>query len=440
MPSRGPRYARRWLVAVVVILLLVGCTVAVLLLRAPKNVSHPDVSFTSPSVTTTTGTTKTTAKAPPPPPPFVWPMFGYDAARTRAFTGDPDLTPPLRVAWKFGGNALLEFPPVIDGDTLYFEDDGATAKAVDIVTGKQRWKTHLGTLSAATPAIASSLGLIIVPTLSDTGSSPGDGRIAALSMATGRVVWSRPLPYGGESSPIVAGRTVYFGDQDGTLYALAARTGKVDWTYQASGAIKGGPALVDGILYFGDYAGRAYAVRAADGDQVWAVSTGGSDFGFGSGNFYSTPAVAFGRVYMGNTDGFVYSFAAGTGQLAWATSTGDYVYASPAVADVPGLGPSVFLGSNNGDFYAFTARSGAIEWTHPSGGRISGSATIVNGVVYYSTLGTRTTTGLDAATGRTLFSFPDGAFTPVVADRSAIFLDGYDVIYELLPAGRRSAR
>jgi outer membrane protein assembly factor BamB len=100
----------------------------------------------------------------------------------------------------------------------------------------------------------------------------------------------------------------------------------------------------------------------------------------------------------------------------------------------------VFLGSYNGDFYAFNARSGAIEWTHPSGGRISGSATIINGVVYYSTLGTRTTTGLDAATGRTLFSFPDGAFTPVVADRSAIFLDGYDVIYELLPAGRRSAR
>ena len=39
---------------------------------------------------------------------------------------------------------------------------------------------------------------------------------------------------------------------------------------------------------------------------------------------------------MGNTDGFVYSFAARTGQLAWATETGAYVYASAAVADIPG--------------------------------------------------------------------------------------------------------
>ena len=92
--------------------------------------------------------------------------------------------------------------------------------------------------------------------------------------------------------------------------------------------MKGGPALANGVLYFGDYSGRAYAVSAATGHQVWASNTNGADFGFGSGNFYSTPAVAFGRVYMGNTDGRVYSFSAKTGQLAWATGTGAYVYAS----------------------------------------------------------------------------------------------------------------
>jgi outer membrane protein assembly factor BamB len=342
----------------------------------------------------------------------------------------------LHRGWRFGGNALLEFPPVIYGNTLYFEDDGATAKAVAVASGKQRWATHLGTLSAASPTVAAHQGLLIVPTLADSGNSPGNGRIAALSLKTGHVVWSRPLPSGSESSPIVGGGTVYFGDQAGTLYALNVRTGRREWSYQASGAIKGAPALVGGILYFGDYAGRAYAIRASNGRQVWAVSTSGSDFGFGSGNFYSTPAVAFGRVYMGNTDGFVYSFSAATGALAWATNTGSYVYASAAVADIPGLGPSVFLGSYNGDFYAFNARSGGIEWTHPAGGKISGSATIVNNVVYYSDLGSRTTAGLDARTGAQVFSFPDGAFTPVVANPNAIFLGGYNVLYELLPSSR----
>ncbi len=109
---------------------------------------------------------------------------------------------------------------------------------------------------------------------------------------------------------------------------------------QGRGAIKGGPALVGGVLYFGDYSGHAYAVRAVNGHQVWAVGTDGAHFGFGSGQFYATPAVAFGRVYMGNTDGRVYSFGARTGALAWATGTGAYVYASAAVADPKGLGPT----------------------------------------------------------------------------------------------------
>jgi outer membrane protein assembly factor BamB len=136
---------------------------------------------------------------------------------------------------------------------------------------------------------------------------------------------------------------------------------------------------------------------------------------------------------MGNTDGRVYSFAARTGQLAWATGTGAYVYASPAVADVPGLGPTVLLGSYDGKFYAFNAQSGAVRWAHPSGGRISGSATIIGNVVYYSDLGSKSTIGLDVSSGRQVFAFSDGAFNPVIADDSAIYMSGYGEIYQMLP-------
>jgi outer membrane protein assembly factor BamB len=174
-------------------------------------------------------------------------------------------------------------------------------------------------------------------------------------------------------------------------------------------------------------------VNPTTGHQIWAASTSGAAFGFGSGNFYSTPAVAYGRVYMGNTDGRVYSFAASTGQLAWATGTGAYVYASPAVADVPGIGPTVYEGSYDGHLYAFDARSGAIRWKHAAGGRISGSATVVGSIVYFSALGRRDTLGLDARTGKQVFFFPDGAFNPVVCDDTTVYLTGYSMLYQIIP-------
>jgi outer membrane protein assembly factor BamB len=383
-------------------------------------------------------TVTTTPKKPPVVDNFSWPRYGYDAGRTHFLPAAKVPEPPLHVGWTFEDYALLEFPPVIDQNTLYLLDDDGSAKAIDKRTGRKLWETKVGTLAAASPALGIPQGLMYVALLSTNASAeqtqaPGNGLLAALSMKTGKIVWSKPIPAGTESSPLAWANSLYFGDQSGTLYSLNAATGKLNWTYQASGAIKGGPALSNGVLYFGDYEGRAYAVNASNGDQIWAVNTNGADLGFGSGNFYSTPAVAFGRVYMGNTDGRVYSFAKSTGQLAWATGTGAYVYASAAVADVPGLGPTVYLGSYDGNFYAFNAQSGAIRWTHPAGGKISVSATIVGNVVYYSDLGSRSTAGLDLRTGRQVFGFPDGAFNPVVADAGAIYLSGYSKLYEMLP-------
>lgn len=427
MSSPGSRPTlRRVLIAVVVLLVLAaGGVVAFVLLHKPGNVSNPNVEFTHPKPT-------------PAGPLFDWPTYGYDAARTRYFPSGTNLDPPFHVGWTYEDFALLEFPPVIYGHTLYLVDDDGSAKAIDARTGHKLWERKVGVLAAASPAVGATQGMVFMPVLSTNSHSPGNGRFVALSMKTGQIVWSHPVPAGTESSPLVSGNSVYFGDQSGAVYSLSTANGQVNWIYHASGAVKGGPALADGRLFFGDYAGRAYALNPANGHKIWAVATNGAEFGFGSGNFYATPAVAFGRVYMGNTDGRVYSFAETNGTLAWATSTGAYVYASPAVADVPGIGPTVFEGSYDGRFYAFNAQTGAIRWSHPSGGRISGSATLLGHIVYFSTLGLKTTTGLDARTGHQVFFWRDGAFNPVIADNSTVYLTGYSKLYEMIPANART--
>jgi outer membrane protein assembly factor BamB len=431
-PARRPR-RRVLLVGLLVALLLGGGAALFLALAKPGDVSHPSVEFTAP----------TTATQPPPKPQpkdtFLWQTYGFTPARTRDFSDAPrNLRPPLHRGWTYRGGALLEFPPVIDGPSLYVLDDDGIVTAIDKLTGHVRWTHKLGGLAAASPAVGD--GNVYAVALNGLGGS-GTGRVAAYGPRTGHVIWARDLPARAESSPLLHNGTLYFGSEDGTVYALDAKNGHTRWKYQAGGAVKGGPALADGILYFGDYSGHVHAVRAHDGHEVWSVGTNGARFGFGSGQFYSTPAVAFGRVYLGNTDGRVYSFAAHSGKLAWATGTGAYVYSSAAVADVRGVGPTVFIGSYDGTFYAFDARSGTVRWRFSAGAKISGSSTVVRNVVYFSDLQPGNDTyGLDVRTGRKVFFWPDGAFNPVVADTRAIYLAGYGNLYELLPAAPHRPR
>ncbi len=423
-PGSARRRRRGPLLAAAVVLLLAGGAAAFVLLRAPGDESHPDVEFTAP-------------KPLPPSRPrdtFRWPYYGYDAARTRYFPSSPRLRPPFRRIWSYRGVALLEFPPVIDGPKLYWLDDKGFVLAVDKRRGKVRWKKHLGALAAASPAVGQ--GRVFVVLLVGK-QGPGRGRVAALSERTGRVLWSHDLASRAESPPLLTRHGLYFGSEDGTVYALDPRTGRRRWTYRAQGAVKGGPALSGGNLYFGDYSGHAHAVRARDGRELWNVGTSGARFGFGSGNFYATAAVAFGRVYLGNTDGRVYSFAAHSGRLAWATRTAGYVYSSTAVADVPGLGPTAYVGSYDGSFYALDARTGQIRWTHSAGGKISGSPTLVGSIVYYSNLAAKSTAGLDARTGKQVFSFRQGSFSPVITDGKRVFLVGYADLFAVTPRGRR---
>jgi outer membrane protein assembly factor BamB len=152
------------------------------------------------------------------------------------------------------------------------------------------------------------------------------------------------------------------------------------------------------------------------------------------GTFYSTPAAAYGRVYVGATDGKLYSFGAASGKLRWSHGTGGYVYSSPAVWE-----QRVYAGSYSGRFFCFDAATGDVRWRFKANGPISGSPTIVAGVVYFATL-KRRTYALDARTGRQLWTYPDGKYTPVVADGQRVYLVGYARVYGMVEQLRRGPK
>jgi outer membrane protein assembly factor BamB len=362
------------------------------------------------------------------PSRFAWPLYGYTKNHTRFFPASASLRPPFRTVWAHGGNALLEFPPVMFGNRIFQLGDDAVIHAIDKYTGVALWSRRLGALSASSPAVS---GNTVYATVLSRSPGAQAGRVVAMSTTDGRIRWSRNLPSRCESSPLLDKGKLFFGSQNGTVYALNARTGSVLWTYHAAGAVKASPSLSNGVLYFGDYSGELQAVRESNGRRLWASGSGGALLG--SGTFYSTPAIVYGRVFLGNTDGRVYAYDAASGKLDWAVQTGAYVYASPAVANAPGLGPTIYLGSYDGTFYALDARSGRIDWEYHAGGRISGSATVIGRIVYFADLGAHRTTGLGISTGKVVFSMSTGSFDPVITDGHYLYLTGNTGLYALAP-------
>jgi hypothetical protein len=58
---------------------------------------------------------------------------------------------------------------------------------------------------------------------------------------------------------------------------------------------------------------------------------------------------------------------------------------------------------------------------------------VIAGRVYFATLAGRTY-ALDARSGALLWTFPDGKYSPVVADSKRLYLIGYARIYGLVPS------
>jgi outer membrane protein assembly factor BamB len=366
------------------------------------------------------------ARPRPKEPGVFWPMYGYDSERQRAPTAFK-LRPPFRRIWAFTANDLLEFPPVIAYGRLFFTSNSGKVFALSSRYGRRAWIYRSRRCAAASPAVHDH---VVFQTFlnrppCNSGQSPNaiDGEVIALSTRHGTVKWRAAIGPS-ESSPVVANGLVYVGDWRGTVSALDERTGKPRWRFAAGGRVKDAPALTGRRLVFGSYDGHVYAVNALTGKLLWKAAAQPRLGGLGT--FYSTPAVAYGRVYIGSTDGKVYSYGAASGKLRWSYSTGAYVYASPAV-----WRKRVLVGSYSQDFYALDAATGNRLWQFKANGAISGSATVIDGIVYFASL-TGRTYALDARTGRQVWTFPDGRYTPVVADRDRLYLIGYHRIYGMV--------
>ena len=106
------------------------------------------------------------------PDRFAWPFYGYSKDHTRFFPVPPRLRPPFNQLWAHNAGTLLEFPPVMYGDHIFQLGDNGTLNAINKHNGHIFWTRHIGSLSAASPAV---VGHTVYATVlgRGQGSSPG---------------------------------------------------------------------------------------------------------------------------------------------------------------------------------------------------------------------------------------------------------------------------
>lgn len=181
------------------------------------------------------------------------------------------------------------------------------------------------------------------------------------------------------------GATVYVSTGYGRLMALDAATGAPRWTQDLEAPGASSPTVLGDLVLLVARDGRAWALEALSGRVRWTAQ--------------SIPSAA--------------NYAGGSGVAA----QGDLVVLPFPSGEVVGSFPqgglrrwsTIVAGARAGSAAAYAATD------------IGGDPVLAGGIVYVGNVSGRTA-ALDAATGETLWTAPEGAVSPVVAVADSVFL------------------
>ncbi len=303
-------------------------------------------------------------------------MFRGGPAHTGVYAGPGPATGP-RVTWQRHVDGTVRSSPAVTDQSVYVGTSAGMLLRLDRGTGAVAWRYDAGSALPSSPAVAG--GRVVI--------AARDGSVHAVDARTGEGVWAtapageRPLPWGREgwdywvSSPTVAGDRVLVGLPDGRLVALELRSGEVVWSVDLGARTRSSPAVVDGTVFIGDDAGVVHALGLADGRTLWTHRTEGAgmssaEYGWDRVSLQASPAVADGVVYIGSRDGGIYALDAATGRRLWYADHG----APWVVASVAVHGDRLWAGSSDGQFVAaLDTETGREVWRTDAGARVFAS-------------------------------------------------------------------
>ncbi len=164
--------------------------------------------------------------------------------------------------------------PVVAGGLVVFSVRDLVAPdayvvALDAETGLEVWRTPQTPVTSAPTVLGDKLIL---------GSY--DFSVNAYELSTGRRLWKAPVEdaFGERSAPATAFGDVFVADRVGNFYRLDGRTGARKWIFSDTEGTfdESSPVIAGRTMFIGGGAGWIHAVDVESGEQLWRKQVGGS--------------------------------------------------------------------------------------------------------------------------------------------------------------------
>lgn len=289
--------------------------------------------------------------------PADWPVFRGGPLMTGA--GTAKLPDKLEERWTFKAKDAVEAAPAIVGDTVYLASLDKHLYAVELATGKEKWKVKLGAMKAA-PAVRGDR--VYVGNL--------DGKFFCLKTADGSKVWEFETAGEIMSGANFHGPNVLVGSHDSTLYCLNA-DGKKVWDVKTDGPVNGSPAVIGDVTFVAGCDSILHILDAKTGKELAAVDLGGQAA--------ATAAIANDVAYVGTMANTVVAVDLKKKEKLWSFEAAvrqQPFYASAAAGEL------IVAGSRDKKLYGLDPKTGKKVWDFATEGQVDASPVVVGGKVY----------------------------------------------------------
>jgi outer membrane protein assembly factor BamB len=299
-----------------------------------------------------------------------WPVFRGNPTMTGADTAARPVAFPdqLEEKWTFSAGSVktggIEGAPAIVGGTVYVASLDKHLYAIDLSTGKQKWKVKLGAMKAS-PSVKGDR--VYVGDL--------DGKFYCLKTADGSKLWEFETMGEIAAGCNFHGNNILIGSHDATLYCLDP-DGKKLWEVKTDGPVNGAAAVIGDVTFVAGCDSIMHILDAKTGKELGTVDLGGQAA--------ATAAVVDDFAYVGTMANTVVAVDLKKKEKAWTFEAA--VRQQPFYSSAAASSDMVVACSRDKKVYGLDPKSGKQVWSVTTEGQVDASPVIVGGKVYVGCL------------------------------------------------------